>query len=43
MDIDNKNFKQNLQKIQQEIKECEFVSVDCEFSGKHFLKIIGII
>ncbi|OTF74008.1 poly(A)-specific ribonuclease PARN-like protein [Euroglyphus maynei] len=33
MDITKHNFAENLDKIDKQISDCDFISIDCEFSG----------
>ncbi|KAH9516996.1 hypothetical protein DERF_007698 [Dermatophagoides farinae] len=33
MDITKHNFAQNIHKIDEQISNCDFISIDCEFSG----------
>ncbi|XP_027202998.2 poly(A)-specific ribonuclease PARN-like [Dermatophagoides pteronyssinus] len=33
MDITKRNFVENIEQIDEQISDCDFVSIDCEFSG----------
>jgi hypothetical protein len=36
MDITTQNFEQELARIKQAIKECDFIAMDTEFTGLNF-------